>query len=74
MEAEGVLDIYKRSVANYNTQYKLFIGDGHSNSYFAVAKELPYEAMVFVQKQECVNYATKKMGTNLRSLLRKYKG
>ena len=68
MEAEWVLDIYKRSVENYN------IGDGDSSSYPAVDKERPYGAMVFVQKQKCVNHATKRMGTNLRSLLREYKG
>ena len=74
MEAEGVLDIYKRSVENYNVQYSPFIGDGDSSSYSAVDKERPYGAMLFVQKQECVNHATKRMGTNLRSLLREYKG
>ena len=39
----------------------------------AVEKERPHEAMVFVQKQRCVNHATKKMGTSLRSLLPEYK-
>ena len=28
MEAEGVLDINKRSVENYNIRYNPFIGDG----------------------------------------------
>ena len=42
--------------------------------YSAVYKEQPYGAMVFIQKQECVNHTTKRMGTNLRSLLREYKG
>ena len=73
MEAEGVLDIYKRSVENCNIQCNLFIDDGHS-SYFAVDKEQPYGAMVFTQKQECVNYATKRMGTDLPNLLLKNKG
>ena len=74
MEAEGVLDIYKRSVENYNIRYNPFIGDDDSSSYSAVDKERPYGAMVFVQNRECANHATKRMGTNLRSLLREYKG
>ena len=73
MEAEGVLDIYKRSVENWNIQCNLFIDDDHS-SYFAVDKEQPYGAMVFIQKQECVSYATKRMGTDLPNLLLKNKG
>ena len=73
MEAEGVLDIYKRSVENY-IRYNPFIGDGDSRSYSAVDKERPYGAMVFSQEQECVSHVTKRMGTNLRSLLREYKG
>ena len=38
MEAEEVLDIYKRSVENY-IRYNPFIGDGDSSSYSAVDKE-----------------------------------
>lgn len=63
METKGVLDICKSSVENYNIRYNPFIGGDDSSSYSAVDKERPYGAMVFVQKQECVNYATKRMGT-----------
>ena len=73
MEAEGVLDICKRSVANYNIRYNPFIGDDDSSSCSAVDKEEPYETMAFVQNPEYVNHATKIMGTNLRNLLREYK-
>ena len=48
MEVEGVLDIYKRSVANYNIWYNPFMGYGDSSSYSAVDKERPYGGMVFV--------------------------
>ena len=63
METNGVLDICKSSVENYDIRYNPFIGDDDSSSYSAVDKERPYGAMVFVQKQECVNHATKIMGT-----------
>ena len=74
MESEAVLDIYQRSVVNYGIRYIPFIGDGDSSSYSAVDKNRPYGPSVFVDKQECVNHATKRMGTNLRSLVREYKG
>lgn len=63
METKGVLDICKSSVENYNIRYNPFMDDDGSSSYSAVDKERPYGAMVLVQKQECVNHATKRMGT-----------
>ena len=45
------------------------MGDGDSSSYSAVDKERLCGGMVFVQKQECVNHATKRMDNNLQSLL-----
>lgn len=63
METNGVLDICKSSVENYDIRYNPFIGDDDSSSYSAVDKERPYGAMVFVQKQECVKHATKRMDT-----------
>lgn len=74
MESEGVLEIYNRSLEKYNVRYNPFIGDGDSSSYSAVDRERPYGASVFVEKRECVNHVTKRMGSSLRSLVRDYKG
>ena len=73
IEAERVLNIYKRSVANYNIQYNLFMSDGDRSSYSAVDKKRLYGAIVSVQEQERFNHAMKRMGTNRQSLTRKYK-
>ena len=48
MEAEAVLDIYIRSVANYDIWYDLFIGD--SSSFCVVDIERSYGVIAFVQK------------------------
>ena len=64
MECEGVIQLYNRSEEN-NIRYIPFIGDGDSSSYSKVDSERPYGAMVFIDKQECVNHVTKRMGTNL---------
>ena len=73
IEAERVLNICKRSVANYNIQYNLFMSDGDRSSYSAVDKKRLYGAIVSVQEQERFNHAMKRMGTNRQSLTRKYK-
>ena len=52
MEAEVVLDIYKRAVENYNIQYNPFIADGDSSTYSTVDKERPFGAIVFAQTKE----------------------
>ena len=74
MEGEGVLQLYQRSESNNKVRYIPFIGDGDSSSYTTVDKERPYGAAVFIDKQECVNHVTKRMGTNLRKLVADYKG
>ena len=35
---------------------------------------MPYGPLYLVEKEECVNHITKRMGSNLRELLRSYKG
>ena len=76
MESDGVLELYSRSIAKHGIRYRYspFIGDGDSSSYNRVDNERPYGASCFVEKHECVNHVTKRMGTNLRSLVREYKG
>ena len=74
MESAGVLQIYGRSIEKHNVRYRPFIGDGDSSSYSAVEKESPYGPLYPVEKEECVSHITKRMGTNLRELLKEYKG
>ena len=66
--------MYRRSINNYRNRYNPFIGDGDSSAYSTIDRERPYGATVFVRKKECVNYVTKRMGTNLRRLVKEYKG
>ena len=50
------------------------MGDGDSSAYSTVDRERPYSPTVFIKKEECVNHITKRMGTNLRRLIKEYKG
>ena len=74
MESEGVLELYNRSVERYGIHYNPFIGDGDSSAYSTIDKQRPYGAAFFVRKEECVNHVTKRMGTNLRKLIKDLKG
>ena len=74
MESDGVMELFKRSISLHGIRYNPYIGDGDSSSYSAVDKARPYGPMFLVVKSECVNHVTKRMGTNLRALIREYKG
>ena len=66
--------MYRRSINNYSIRYNPFIGNGDSSTYSTIGREHPYSATVSVHKEECVNHVTKCMGTNLRCLVKEYKG
>jgi hypothetical protein len=74
MEKEGINQIYERSIEKHNIRYRPYIGDGDSSSFHEVELGMPYGALYPVEKEECVNHITKRMGTNLRELLRMHKG
>ena len=73
MEATGVLQLYERSLDS-NLRYIPFIGDGDSSAYNTVSTKKPYGPSVYIPKAECVSHVTKRMGTNLRALIRDHKG
>ena len=74
MESAGVLQMYNRLLKLYGLRYRPFIGDGDSSSYSTVQKEMPYGPLYFMEKAECTNHVTKRMGTGLRKLLQNNKG
>ena len=57
-----------------NVRCNPFIGDGDSSAYATFDKSRPYGPKVSIQKEKCVNHVTKRMGSNLRRLVKKYKG
>ena len=73
MESSGVMQLYKRSIEKHKIRYIPFIGDGDS-SYSKICVEMSYGPSVFIPKFDCIAHVTKRMGSNLRSLVRDYKG
>jgi len=74
MEAEGALKIYLRSEEKRKLRYMPYVGDGDSKSYARVQYAKPYGPAVEIEKEECIAHVTKRMGSNLRTIVQKYKG
>jgi phosphopantetheine adenylyltransferase len=69
-----VFQLYQRSIEKRKLRYIPFIGDRDSSSYNCICIEKPFGETVFIPKVDCIVHVTKRMGTNLRSLVRDYKG
>lgn len=67
MEAEGAVRIWERSVATNKMRYVKFVGDGDSSAFRAVTALQPY-GDTNVEKEECVNHISKRLGSRLRKL------
>ena len=72
MEADSVIEIYRRSANNYSIRYNLVVGEVDSSAYSAIDRERPYAATVFVREEECVNHVIKRMETNLWLFVKQY--
>ena len=74
MESSRVSQLYRRSVEKRKLRYIPFIGDGDSSSYNGICIEKPCGETVYIPKMDCIAHVTKRMRTNMRSLVRDYKG
>ena len=74
MESEGAVEIFARSVEASNLIYKTHVGDGDSKAYSTVRDRMPYGPLIYTVKEEYKSHLTKRMGTDLRSILKNYKG
>lgn len=67
MERESAVRMWRRSVDKNAMRYTQFISDGDSNAYKAVRDLDPYDGKQ-IEKLECVNHVSKRLGTRLRKL------
>ena len=74
MESTGVQRLYARSLEKHKIRYIPFIGDGDSSAYNNICKVKPYGPSIFIPKDEGISHVTKRMGTNVRALVRDNKG
>lgn len=67
MDANGLLNIFQRSVEQYGLRYLEFLGDGDSRAHKLLVEEAVY-VDVEVEKLECVGLVQKRLGSRFRSL------
>ena len=74
MESDGAIALFNRSVEKLGLICKQYIGDGDSKSYSTVCASYPYGPAEFIEKEECISHVAKRMGTQLREIVRRQKG
>ena len=72
MEMEGAVIIFRRSIQLQGFRYSQMLGDGDAKTYARVCEDDPYDGRP-IEKLECVNHVTKRMGTALRNLVQNKK-
>ena len=73
MEVAGAKVLFARSEDLHKFQYVKMLGDGDAKTHAAVVAMDPYDG-VGIEKVECVNHVSKRMGTALRNLVSEHKG
>ena len=74
MDSDGAVALFNRSVEKLGPIYKQYIGDGDSKPYSMVCASYPYGPTEFIENGECISHVTKRMGTQLREIVRRQKG
>ena len=69
MEVESAVRMWKRSVQKNGMRYTSMLCDGDSKSFDAVSREEVYGPSFPIEKEDCVNHVSKRMGTALRNLV-----
>ena len=74
MESDGAIALFEDSVHYRKLIYKTYIGDGDSKAYSAVRNSMSYGPLVYITKEECRAHIIKRIGTDLRALIKNNKG
>lgn len=66
MEPDGIVEMFRRSEANYGVRYSIYIGDGDTKTFRQLLDSRPYGPDFTIRKKECVGHVQKRLGTRLR--------
>lgn len=66
MEVTGKVNIFRRSVPNYNVRYIEYLGNSGCKAYIEVCNSVPYGNNMKIQEIECVGHIQKRMGPRLK--------
>ncbi|XP_077539634.1 uncharacterized protein LOC144152273 [Haemaphysalis longicornis] len=70
MEVEAALLLFGRSLEKNGLRYTTIVCDGDSRTYLALCHEEVY-GFIPLTKEDCINHVKKRMGTQLRAVIKK---
>jgi hypothetical protein len=72
MEPQGMLDIFRRSVATRKLRYVHFLGDGDSKTFKCISEaQPPIYPGITIDKLECTGHVQKRAGNKLKAIITK---
>ena len=67
MEVEAARVLWRRSEERHNLRYTILLSDGDAKTFNVLCELKPYGEGVVLEKEECVNHVSKRLGTALRN-------
>ncbi|KAL8592498.1 hypothetical protein ACOMHN_021440 [Nucella lapillus] len=69
MEVEAARVLWRRSVERYKLHYTVLLSDGDAKTFTELTNIKPYGDKVHIEKEECINHVSKRLGSALRNLV-----
>ncbi|KAL8569951.1 hypothetical protein ACOMHN_056383 [Nucella lapillus] len=69
MEVEAARVLWRRSVERYKLRYTVLLSDGDAKTFTELTSIKPYGDKVHIEKEECINHVSKRLGSALRNLV-----
>ena len=69
MEVEAARVLWGRSVSRHKLRYTVLLSDGDAKTFNQLTALKPYGDDFMVEKEECVNHVSKRLGTALRNVI-----
>lgn len=69
MEVESARILWNRSVERHKLRYTVLLSDGDAKTFNTLASLKPYGEDVQLEKEECINHVSKRLGTALRNIV-----
>ncbi|KAL8619315.1 hypothetical protein ACOMHN_056959 [Nucella lapillus] len=69
MEVEAARVLWRHSVERYKLRYTVLLSDGDAKTFTELTNIKPYGDEVHIEKEECINHVSKRLGSALRNLM-----
>ena len=69
MEVEAARVLWRRSVQRHKLRYTTLLSDGDAKTFAELTKIKPYGEDTEIDKEECINHVSKRLGSALRNIV-----